>query len=318
VRVGAREKGASVHAQELGRVAGVPRPPLPVPRNGASRPRAPRTPVPPPHISPHPPARPRSHTRTARVARDQTPGPTAAYPGSAGPRPLVARETRTSPTPAIPRSLAHGSRGSRPISPSPVVQPVDPWDVQDRSHGRRGPVPSSHKTGSSVVQDASPTVQGASPLLQDVPATGQKPDPHDAVTRLHRLSDSSGTTIKSLIHKTKTRAVRSRGRRCRADCPRSRRRATGIPRHMNPSFPTARSAVHRARTSIARPITPRFPFTGLALSMHGTRLVRPVRRLVRSRGRLVPAEKRFVCSARRFLARRDASSLGEASRDLAK
>src|ERR1019366_4850108 len=95
---------------------------------------------------PHTPATPRSHARRARVAPDQTPGPTAECPGSTGPRAQVARETKTSPTTAIPRSLVHGSRGSRAISQSPVVQPVDPV-------GRTGPVPPSQRTGPVVAQD---------------------------------------------------------------------------------------------------------------------------------------------------------------------
>jgi hypothetical protein len=100
------------------------------------------------HISLHTPAQPRSHARTARVAPDQTPGPTTACPGSIGPRAQVRRETRTSPTTAIPRSLVHQSRGSRPIYPGFVVQPVDPL-------GRTGPVPSSQTAGPVVAQDGS-------------------------------------------------------------------------------------------------------------------------------------------------------------------
>jgi hypothetical protein len=269
---------------------------------------------------------PRSLPSTSRPTHPHRVDPAPGQPGSQPTRPPVPQRRAPGPPDLELRSHARRRRPPHPQSPGPWLRdpgdhapsPQVPWcrgstpeRTTGRSHGRRGPVQSSHKTGSSVVQDASPTVQGVSPLLQDVPATGQKPDPHDAVSRLHRVSDSSCATIKSVIRKTKTRAVRSRGRRCRADRPRSRRRATSITRHTNPSFPTARSALHRARTSSARPITPRFPFTGLALSTHGTRLVPPARRLVRSRGRLVPAEKRLVCSARRSLARRDASSLGE-------
>jgi hypothetical protein len=101
-----------------------------------------------PHISPHTPAQPRSQTRTARVAPDPTSGRTTACPGSIGPRAQVRPETSTCPTTAIPRSLVDGSRGSRPIYPGFVVQPVDPL-------GRTGPVPSSQRAGPVFAQDGS-------------------------------------------------------------------------------------------------------------------------------------------------------------------
>ena len=117
-------------------------------RSRWGRSRARRAPVTGLHISPHTPAQSRSDARTARVAPDQTPGPTTACPGSIGPRAQVARETSTSPTTAIPRSLVHGSPGPRPISPGFVVPPVDPV-------GSTGPVPSSQRAGPVVAQDES-------------------------------------------------------------------------------------------------------------------------------------------------------------------
>jgi hypothetical protein len=112
------------------------------------RSRARRTPVTGRHLSLHTPAQPRSHARTARVAPEQTPGPTTACPGSIGPRAQVRRETRTSPTTAIPRSLVDGSRGSRP---SPQVS----WRSRSTLWGRAGPVPSLQRAGPVVAQDGS-------------------------------------------------------------------------------------------------------------------------------------------------------------------
>ena len=134
----------------------------------------------------------RSHARTARVAPDQTPGPTAACPGAIGPRGEIGSHARlkTSPTTAIPGSLVHGSRGPRPISPSPVVQPVDPV-------GRTGPVPRSPRTGPVVAQDGSlgrtgrfsgTTSRLSAPTRRPLDRTGARSArPHDPPSSPERL-----------------------------------------------------------------------------------------------------------------------------------
>ena len=108
----------------------------------------PRSPNPrhyPTHLAPHA-STPSSHARTPRSHPTRPPVPPL-RPRIDRPRAPVARETKTSPTTTIPRSLVTGP-GITPTSPSPVVQPVDPM-------GRTGPVPRSPRTGPVVAQDAS-------------------------------------------------------------------------------------------------------------------------------------------------------------------
>src|ERR1019366_7759384 len=57
------------------------------------------------------------------------------------------------------------------------------------SRGAAGRPGQAQRLAPSVAQDVSPTLQVVSPLIQDVPSTGQQPAPHDPVTRLVMACD---------------------------------------------------------------------------------------------------------------------------------
>jgi hypothetical protein len=255
----------------------------------------------------------KSYGRPTPVARSKAPAHTPVQRGSHARTDRVAPEGSSRPVPEPPaRSVLdagpYATQGPsrRPRSPVPCPRPPGITRDDHGSHARASRPCHAHRVGPSVPQDASPHTQGVSPLIQDVPSTGQEPDcgtlqptSCTSTTLSHRPIDSIPASIKSANYKTKTRCVRPRDRRCRADRPRSRRRATWIARRTDSPCRTARPAVHRTRTSTARLTNPCFPWMGPPLCTRGG--------LLSVRGGALYERRSALC------ARRDVSPLGEAS-----
>jgi hypothetical protein len=254
----------------------------------------------------------KSYGRPTPVARSKAPAHTPVQRGSHARTDRVAPEGSSRPVPEPPaRSVLDGGPyatqgpSRRPRSPVPCPRPPGITRDDHGSHARASRPCHAHRVGPSVPQDASPYIQGVSPLIQDVPSTGQEPicgsvqpTSCSSTPLPRRPIDSIPTSIKSAICKTKTRGVRLRDQRCRADRPRSCRGVTSIVRHMDSPCRTARPVVHRTRNPIVRPTNPCFPWMGPALC---------------TRGGVLSARGDVLCEwASALCARRDVSPLGEA------
>ncbi len=217
--------------------------------------------APPPNLLGHYPAHLAPHTSTtsiprpdkvAWVAPDQDPRSHRGVPRidrtSSSAR---TRETKTSPTTAIPRVSGSRAPGiTRHLPRVPWCSRSTPWDAT-------GPRPtvsasedrSSRRTviGSSVAQDASPAPTGKASLrsYKASPLTGQKKTrsarPRDPPSSPERLDRHDHQVPQ--IRKTKTSSQWSCDRRCRADRPRSRVAVRpGLRATRTSSCPTARSS----------------------------------------------------------------------------
>ena len=247
--------------------------------------------------------------RLARPAHRHSLDPTPAQPGSHPTGPPSHR--------CVPRTDQTSSSGRArdedvPDNRDPAVPRSRTSEITPHLPGSRGAAGrprQAHRIGPSVAQDVSPTLQVVSPLIQDVPSTGQQPAPHDPVTRLVKECDPPSSTERRDLHdhqvpdlqdkdssRAVTRSIVSSGPTAIAS-PRDLDRASHGP------VPSDRAIRPAPRTDLDRR-TRNPPF-----SMRATRPVQPARRPVRSRGRLVPTEKRLVCSERRSLVWRSVSSL---------
>jgi hypothetical protein len=225
----------------------------------------------------------RDHSRVQVESHAHTP---SVPPPDSPPRPVLDLRPRT------PRA-----RPRRPRSRCPAPTNLGDHTPYPRLPPRPGRPCHVHRTRPSVPQDASLDIQGVSPLIQDVPATGQNPVLYERGTRLLHAHDRPSRSdrldlpdVKSAICKTKTRSVRARDRPCRRDQPRSYRRATSIPRRTDSPCPTARSALHQTRTSITSPITPRIQAMGPALCNPGS--------VLSARGSVLYARRDALCTRR--------------------
>ena len=189
-----------------------------------------------------------------------------------GQRAGIPRLPSLDPCPGPARSLSRDTKSN----PGPTA--ACPGSMRPRAQvARSRSTRQAHRLAPSVAQDVSPRLQAVSPLIQDVPSTGQQPDPHDPVTRLVKECDPPPSTERLDLHdhqvpdlqdkdssRAVTRSIVSSGLTAIAS-PRDPDRAPHGP------VPSDRAVRPAPRTDLDR--RTRNP----AFSMHGTRPVRPAR-----------------------------------------
>ena len=246
--------------------------------------------------------------RLARPAHRHSLDPTPAQPGSHPTGPPSHR--------CVPRTDQTSSSGRArdedvPDNRDPAVPRSRTSEITPHLPGSRGAAGrprQAHRIGPSVAQDVSPTLQVVSPLIQDVPSTGQQPAPHDPVTRLVKECDPPSRPERLDLHEHQVPDLQGKDSSCAVTRSNVSSGPTAIasPRDLDRAphgpVPSDRALRPAPRTDLDR--RTRNP----AFSMRVTRPVQPCNPSCPLAGDALYQRRSALC------ARRDALSSGEASR----